>query len=403
MFNLESFKATINQLINSSLWTRIFSWKHIIKSIVELGSSLEFIFQENKNLSEQITILEQKERQNTIDLSANQKDHERLKQENLILKNRIEDLLPLKLDNQKITAELNDLKQRQHSQNMKVEQQILKYEEFEKHAREREQKKEEIAQEKIAERQDSLKRTWQDHEENVNQSIRLICQEESITFIEEWPHDKKPDNVIKICSEYIVFDAKSPSKNQELSNFPNYIKDQVGKLSKYANHKDVKKHLFLVVPENTIHALKALTYNDSNYCVHIISPLSLKITMWSLKQIELYEFADKLSPEDRDNLARVFAGSQSYIKRSIQIHNDLNEKGLDLIAQNMQLISKDSLKVIRENALEFEKGDIINVSKQNRGKIIDLEQEESRQKEIKFKATNRTVIETSNSLKGKKE
>ena len=87
MFNLESFKATINQLINSSLWTRIFSWKHIIKSIVELGSSLEFIFQENKNLSEQITILEQKERQNTIELSANQKDHERLKQENLILKN----------------------------------------------------------------------------------------------------------------------------------------------------------------------------------------------------------------------------------------------------------------------------------------------------------------------------
>ena len=189
-----------------------------------------------------------------------------------------------------------------------------------------------------------------------------------------------------------MFDAKSPGKNQELSNFPNYIKDQVGRLSKYANHKDVKKHLFLVVPENTIHILKALTYNDSNYCVHIISPQALKITMWSLKQIELYEFADKLSPEDRENLARVYAGSQSYIKRSIQIHNDLNEKGLDLIAQNMKLISKKSLEGIKENALEFEKGDIVNVSKQNRGKIIDLEQEEVRQKEIKFKAETRTII-----------
>jgi len=120
--------------------------------------------------------------------------------------------------------------------------------------------------------------------------------------------------------------------------------------------------------------------------------------MWSLKQIELYEFADKLSPEDRENLARVYAGSQSYIKRSIQIHNDLNEKGLDLISQNMKLISKESLKSLKENAIEFEKGDVVNVSKQNRGKIIDLEQEEIRQKEIKFKAETRTIISPSKKI-----
>ena len=58
----------------------------------------------------------------------------------------------------------------------------------------------------------------------------------------------------------------------------------------------------------------------------------------------------------------------------------------------MKLISKKSLEGIKENALEFEKGDIVNVSKQNRGKIIDLEQEEVRQKEIKFKAETRTII-----------
>ena len=140
MFHLDSFKSTINQLINSSLWTRIFSWKKIIMPIIKLGPSIEFIFQENKKLHEQLHLIEQKERQLSNDLSAYQKDNERLKQENLILKNRIEDLLPLKSDNQKITAELNDLKQREHSKNMKVEQQILKYEEFEKNARDREQK-----------------------------------------------------------------------------------------------------------------------------------------------------------------------------------------------------------------------------------------------------------------------
>ena len=49
-------------------------------------------------------------------------------------------------------------------------------------------------------------------------------------------------------------------------------------------------------------------------------------------------------------------------------------------------------KSVKENALEFEKGDIINTSKQNRGKIIDIEEETIRQKEIKFKAETRTII-----------
>ena len=110
-----------------------------------------------------------------------------------------------------------------------------------------------------------------------------------------------------ICGEYIVFDAKSP-RNDELNNFPTYIKTQANSLSKYAKHKDVKNHLFLVVPENTINSLKTLTYNDSNYCVHVISPQSLPITMWSLKQIELYEFAEKLSPEDRGKLSKGLCG-----------------------------------------------------------------------------------------------
>ena len=320
-----------------------------------------------------------------------------------ILENEKDILSPLKIKNIELTNELNKMKQEENSKDAIRESQIAKYEQFENNAREREHRE---RQEKIQQKEEQdqqIKRTWQDHEINVNNTIKLICQEEAITFVEDWHHEKKPDNVIKICDEYIVFDAKSPSKNQELNNFPTYIKDQVNKLSKYAIHEDVKKHLFLVVPENTIHALKVLTFNDSNYCVHVISPQALKITMWSLKQIELYEFADKLSPEDRENLARVYAGSQSYIKRSIQIHNDLNEKGLDLIQQNMKLISKESLKGLKENALEFEKGDVVNVSKQNRGKIIDLEQEEIRQKEIKFKAKTRTLINPSDNLKNKEE
>ena len=246
---------------------------------------------------------------------------------------------------------------------------------------------------KIAEKQERLKRTWQDHEAYVNSTIKVICQEEAITFVEEWHHDKKPDNVIKICNEYIVFDAKSPSKD-ELDHFPKYINTEAGKLSKYSDHKDVKKHLFLVVPQNAIHALKKFTYHDSNYCVHVIPPQALKITMWSLKQIELYEFAEKLSPEDRENLARAFAGSMNYIKRMIQINSDMNDSGIQLTEQMMKLISRDSLKSIKEQAIEYEKGDLVNPSQQKRGKIIDIDTENLRHKDLKSKAENHEIIST---------
>ena len=394
-FEIENIK----KIISASIWDRVFNWKNIILIIGEIKNSLEQYDEKEQRLNS----LEKEYIELKSGYMSELKLNENLSTKIKILENEKDILSPLKIKNIELTNELNKMKQEENSKDAIRESQIAKYEQFENNAREREHRE---RQEKIQQKEEQdqqIKRTWQDHEINVNNTIKLICQEEAITFVEDWHHEKKPDNVIKICDEYIVFDAKSPSKNQELNNFPTYIKDQVNKLSKYAIHEDVKKHLFLVVPENTIHALKVLTFNDSNYCVHVISPQALKITMWSLKQIELYEFADKLSPEDRENLARVYAGSQSYIKRSIQIHNDLNEKGLDLIQQNMKLISKESLKGLKENALEFEKGDVVNVSKQNRGKIIDLEQEEIRQKEIKFKAKTRTLINPSDNLKNKEE
>ena len=381
----------IKKIISSSILYRIFYWKNIVLMIGEIKKALEQYYEQDKRLN----VLEKEYGELKTDYKAELKINNNLKTRIQILENEKNVLSPLKIKNIELTNELNKMKQEENSKNAIRDSQIEKYEQFEHNARERERREIQEKEDTIQANEDAIRRTWQEHETNVNNTIKLICQEESITFVEEWHHDKKPDNVIKICDEYIVFDAKSPSKNQDLSNFPTYIKDQASKLSKYAHHEDVKKHLFLVVPENTVHALKTLTYNDSNYCVHVISTQALKITMWSLKQIELYEFADKLSPEDRENLARVYAGSQSYIKRSIQIHNDLNEKGLDLISQNMKLISKESLKSLKENAIEFEKGDVVNVSKQNRGKIIDVEQEEIRQKEIKFKAETRTIISPS--------
>ena len=112
-----------------------------------------------------------------------------------------------------------------------------------------------------------------------------------------------------------------------------------------------------------------------------------------MKQSEQYEFAEKLSPEDRENLARAFAGSMNYIKRVIQINSDMNEHGIELTERMLKLISKESLHSIKEKALEYEKGDIVNASQQRGGKSIDLKEESVRQKDLKSKAENHEIIQ----------
>ena len=94
--------------------------------------------------------------------------------------------------------------------------------------------------------------------------------------------------------QFIVFDAKSPA-NDDLSNFPKYIKDQTENLKKYAKHENVKKDLFLVIPSNTLSVINQYTYNIGDYNVNIITKDSLEPIILSLKKIEEYEFADKLS------------------------------------------------------------------------------------------------------------
>jgi len=395
--DLLDIQNKIKKIINSSIFFRIFYWQSIVAIMGELKIIFENLSSNNKNIELKNETIASEISDLKVEYKSEQKINQELKTQIAILKKENELLSPLKTKNIELTNILNEMKQVENTKDSERDAVITKYEQFENSAREREEKREKEEIQKEEERREKLQRTWQDHEENVNKQIKLICQEESITYIEEWDHDKKPDNVLRICNEYIVFDAKSP-RNEDLNNFPTYIKTQVASLSKYANHKDVKKHLFLVVPENTISKLKVTTYNDSNYCVHIISPQSLRITIWSLKQIELYEFAERLSPEDRENLARAFAGSMNYIKRIIQMNSDMNDEGIKLTEQMMQLIAKESLKEIKDQALEFEKGNVINPSKQNRGKVVDIEQEKIRHKEIKFKGETRTIIGTSKNL-----
>jgi len=92
-----------------------------------------------------------------------------------------------------------------------------------------EAEKSRLNDERVQEKEDVLnkmKLKWSDHEKDVQNHLQLICRNNVITYVsqEDFPHPRnKPDSSIEIMDQLIVFDAKSPA-NDDLSNFPKYIK-----------------------------------------------------------------------------------------------------------------------------------------------------------------------------------
>jgi len=201
-----------------------------------------------------------------------------------------------------------------------------------------EKEKERLNDDRVKEKEDLLtkmKQKWSDHEKEVQNHLQLICRNNVIKYIsqEDFPHPRnKPDNSIEIMEQLIVFDAKSPA-NDDLTNFPKYIKLQTESLKKYAKHEDVKNDLFLVIPSNTLEVINQFHYNIGDYNVYIITKDALEPIILSLKKIEDYEFADKLSPEDRDNVCRIIGKFAHTTKRRIQIDEFFAREFLDTLTK----------------------------------------------------------------------
>ena len=253
-----------------------------------------------------------------------------------------------------------------------------------------ENEKQRINDDRVKEAQQELenqKQTWREHEKDVENHLQLICNNHVIKYIsqEDFPHPRnKPDNAIEIMDQLIVFDAKSPA-NDDLNNFPKYIKLQTESLKKYAKHQDVKKDLFLVIPSNTLHAIKQFTYNIGDYNVYIITKDSLEPIILSLKKIEEYEFADKLSPEERDNVCRIIGKFAHTTKRRIQIDQFFAEEFLQTLQKTGAQLPREML----ESVIDFEKAERLNPPMEKRNKQIltkDLQEKSTQiKKEIQIR------------------
>jgi len=263
--------------------------------------------------------------------------------------------------------------------------------------------KERLNDERVRETEERLKAMklkWQEHEKDVENHLQIICQNNVIKYIsqEEFPHPRnKPDNSIEIMDQLIVFDAKSPA-NDDLSNFPKYIKLQTENLKKYAKHDDVKNELFLVVPSNTLHVINQFTYNIGDYNVYVITKDALEPIILSLKKIEDYEFADKLSPEERDNVCRVIGKFAHTTKRRIQIDQFFATEFLDTLQKARTQLPKE----IRNTVIKFENAEKLNPPMEKRNKEILTKDLNEKSEEIKKEIEIRNIPEITTQIEFKK-
>lgn len=222
-----------------------------------------------------------------------------------------------------------------------------------------------------------MKETWAKHQVDVKSIIKGIAQKHIVEYVEKVPFKGEPDNTLRICGEYIAFDAKSPA-GEDLSNFPLYIKDQAEKAKKYAKQENVKRDIFFVVPTNTLESLKQYVYHFPDHDVYVISIDSLEQIILSLKKIESYDFAEKLSPEERDNICRVIGKFVHITKRRIQIDAYFTKHFLEMAYQAEADLPSDIL----EKALEFEKAEKLNPPQEKRAKAINVKELEKETKKL---------------------
>ena len=212
-----------------------------------------------------------------------------------------------------------------------------------------------------------LKETWINHEEKVRSTMKNICLRHGVDYLDKVPFKGNPDNTLRINDEFIVFDAKSPG-GDDLYNFPIYLRNQAESVSKYVKEAEVRREVFLVVPTNTLEIVEQFEYRLSDYTVYIISLDSLEPVILLLKKIEEYEFAEQLSPEERENICRVIGKFVHLSKRRIQIDGFFAKQFFELVYQSEANLSKE----IRDKVVEFERAEKLNPPPDRRSKTISV-------------------------------
>lgn len=422
-FSFDSIKKLFENLKTISFLGRVFQWGSVKSQLIEANGELQRVLSEGQSLKaeniklENLISLEKSAAKNfqdtanrvstELEITRNnyknqsekseglQQEATRLAERNTQFYDRGTKLATdLALVNEKIQNLEKELRAvRDENGNLKKDDEFRKKEHSnsisslkqiqEKILRDREDEVNKKNQTEI-DRIKKLKETWSNHEEKVKNRIRTICNKTGVEYVDKVPFKGKPDNTLRINEEYIIFDAKSPA-NDDLSNFPNYVKAQAESAIKYVKEEDVRREVFLVVPSNTLENLETFEYKLSDYTVYVVALDSIEPIILTLQRIEEYEFAEQLSPEERENICRVIGKFVHLSKRRIQIDGFFAKQFFELVYRSEADLSKDIL----EKVAEFEKSEKLNPPQEKRARQISTKELEADSEKIQSEANQK--------------
>ncbi len=251
-----------------------------------------------------------------------------------------------------------------------------------------------INEAQLQEQQERFERqrvTWQQHQENVQNKLRLLCEKLTIEYVNEVPFRGTPDNTLLICNEYVVFDAKSPG-GEDLSNFSNYLKREAENVKKYAAEENVRSDIFFVAPSNTLETLaQAQTPTQfvfPTHRVYIIPVEALEPVLITLQKIEEYEFAEQLSPEERENICRLIGRMIHHLKRRIQVNNFMDKEALTLANDLETLLPPEFHELVEK----IQRAIKLNPPQERSGKDISTVKLEKETKQVEKGMENLGVV-----------
>jgi hypothetical protein len=349
------------------IWQRLFGWGRIRQESYE--ALVEF-----NQMKTTIELLSAEQQQQRERLLTAETSVQHLREDNASLRAEMKPLQQRAEQHERESGRLRELdEQRGREHERKILQANQLWQQLESDRRRVQAER----QAEITARYEEVKRNWSVHEDLVRQRIRDICTRHQIEYKDDHPLDKKPDCVIMINGEYVIFDAKAPGDPSKSESFPTYVRNQTAEMEKYANQAGVRKEVFLVVPSEVTHRLSQLIYEIAGYRVHVITPDALEPIIFGLKRLETYENLNELSPEERELICGVIGKFVHLTKRRVQIDQHWAFEVLSMLSKARSL-PQDFTDMIRK----YEQSGLYNPEPDRRGRSVADERLKERQVEI---------------------
>jgi len=363
---MTTIKMMIQQVNSFNFWKILIGWRKFRTWMIECLLDLQQVIENAENQQIHLNEMRRNLDQASIMIESSESRISELQRDKEIAFLQVNELRNKVQQTEIRLSEERSKSERRDEEQIKLIQSV---QELKKGVQEEAHRKQEAEEQALFLRQEQQRVIWQTHQEMVKNKIRLICDKHIITYEENPPFSGRPDNTIRICNEFIVFDAKSPVKGN-LKSFSEYLKSEAKDAEKYAKQENVSTDVFFVVPSNTLEALSQTTmqYTYGTHRVFIIPAESVEIVIIRLKKIEEYEFADKLSPEDRENTCRLIARLLYHIKRQLQLDNYMAKEAMGLASDCDSLLPDD----FRGHVDKIQLSLLLNPPQARTGKDINL-------------------------------